>query len=156
MSENNIKQEIKAPVKILTEAEQKMEIATRNLTDGMVLDEIIKNPDMVKSTAQVAAKLGVTPETIKFHIKNLTISGAIEKEGKDYAKSYGINAVKDLIKQSNLGNVEATKILLEISGIYEPNKDYYNIELLTKEIEQKRGPGRPPREIKKIEEVRKE
>lgn len=66
---------------------------TQKTTQEIILDAIRKNPKITR--VELAAKLGISPDTVKYHLRRLTGQGAIERVGSTRAGEWRLKAGKE-------------------------------------------------------------
>lgn len=66
---------------------------TQKTTQEIILDAIRKNPKITR--VELAAKLGISPDTVKYHLRRLTGQGAIERVGSTRVGEWRLKAGKE-------------------------------------------------------------
>lgn len=66
---------------------------TQKTTQEIILDAIRKNPKITR--VELAAKLGISPDTVKYHLRRLTGQGAIERVGSTRAGEWRLKVGKE-------------------------------------------------------------
>lgn len=66
---------------------------TQKTTQEIILDAIRKNPKITR--VELAAKLGISPDTVKYHLRRLTGQGTIERIGSTRVGEWRLKAGKE-------------------------------------------------------------
>lgn len=66
---------------------------TQKTTQEIILDAIRKNPKITR--VELAAKLGISPDTVKYHLRRLTGQGAIKRVGSTRAGEWRLKVGKE-------------------------------------------------------------
>ena len=78
--------------------------------------EALENNEAGLTQTEIAMKLGITQSGLSHRLKKLR--GQIKDKSKEYINNRALDYARHLHLQSEKGKTEATKLALEIAGIY--------------------------------------
>ena len=93
----------------------------KRVPDSKII-EMLENNEDCRTQAEIAVELGIDPTTLSKRLSK--IRDQIRDKTIEYAQKKGLDAANHLFQQSRAGRTDATKLLLELSGIYTPKQTH--------------------------------